>query len=72
MQIGLAIDKLGAAGAQVQPLFISIDPERDTPSVLADYVSMFNPRIVRLPEPPPKCARWRMPTGPITSKSSRR
>jgi cytochrome oxidase Cu insertion factor (SCO1/SenC/PrrC family) len=48
MQIGLAIDKLGVAGAQVQPLFISIDPERDTPSVLADYVSMFNPRIVGL------------------------
>ncbi len=35
----------GEAGAQVQPLFISIDPERDTPSVLAEYVSMFNPRI---------------------------
>ena len=52
MQIGLAIDKLGAAGAQVQPLFISIDPERDTPSVLADYVSMFNPRIVGLTGPP--------------------
>ena len=48
MQIALAIDKLGAAGAQVQPLFISIDPERDTPSVLADYISMFNPRIVGL------------------------
>jgi cytochrome oxidase Cu insertion factor (SCO1/SenC/PrrC family) len=48
MQIGLAIDKLGADGAQVQPLFISVDPDRDTPSVLADYVSMFNPRIVAL------------------------
>ena len=48
MQIGMAIDKLGAAGVQVQPLFISVDPERDTPSVLADYVSMFNPRIVAL------------------------
>ena len=48
MQIGLAIDKLGAAGAQVQPLFITVDPERDTPSVLADYVSSFNPRIVGL------------------------
>ncbi|HEY6621080.1 MAG TPA: SCO family protein, partial [Steroidobacteraceae bacterium] len=48
MQIGLAIDKLGAAGAEVQPLFISVDPERDTPSVLSDYVSMFNPRIIGL------------------------
>jgi cytochrome oxidase Cu insertion factor (SCO1/SenC/PrrC family) len=48
MQIGLAIDKLGAASAQVQPLFISVDPERDTPSALADYVSMLNPRIIGL------------------------
>jgi len=48
MQIGLAIDKLGAASVQVQPLFVSVDPERDTPSVLANYVSMFNPRIVAL------------------------
>src|SRR6516225_9280966 len=53
MQIGLAMDKLGAAGAQVQPLFISVDPERDTPSVFADYVSMFNPRIVGLTGTPP-------------------
>ncbi len=48
MQIGLAMDKLGAAAVQVQPLFISLDPERDTPSVLADYIAMFNPRIVGL------------------------
>ena len=48
MQIGLAIDKLGAASVQVQPLFVSVDPERDTPSVLANYVSMFNPLIVAL------------------------
>lgn len=48
MQIGLAIDKLGATGAEVQPLFISVDPGRDTPSVLADYVSMFNSRILGL------------------------
>jgi cytochrome oxidase Cu insertion factor (SCO1/SenC/PrrC family) len=48
MEIGLALDKLGEDGAKVQPLFISVDPERDTPSVLADYVSMFNSRIVGL------------------------
>jgi cytochrome oxidase Cu insertion factor (SCO1/SenC/PrrC family) len=48
MQIGLAIDKLGAAGEKVQPLFISVDPERDTPRVLAQYISMFHPRLIGL------------------------
>ncbi len=48
MQIGLAIDKLGAAGADVQPLFISVDPERDTQSVLAQYVTAFHPRLIGL------------------------
>jgi cytochrome oxidase Cu insertion factor (SCO1/SenC/PrrC family) len=47
-QISFAIDKLGAAGDEVQPLFISVDPERDIPSVLAPYVAMFHPRLVGL------------------------
>jgi cytochrome oxidase Cu insertion factor (SCO1/SenC/PrrC family) len=48
LQIALAIDKLGAAGDEVQPLFISIDPERDTTGVLADYVSLFHRRLIGL------------------------
>ena len=48
LQISLAIDKLGPAGNGVQPLFISVDPERDTPAVLAQYVSSFHPRLVGL------------------------
>jgi protein SCO1/2 len=47
-QIGLAIDKLGNAGAAVQPLFISVDPERDTTQVLANYVPLFHPRLIGL------------------------
>jgi protein SCO1 len=30
---------------QVRALFITVDPERDTPSVLKDYLSSFDPRI---------------------------
>lgn len=42
-QIGLAIDKLGMDGDSVQPLFITVDPERDTAQHLAEYVAMFHP-----------------------------
>ena len=31
--IGLALDKLGASGEEVQPLFITLDPERDSSCV---------------------------------------
>jgi protein SCO1/2 len=47
-QIGLAIDGLGPAGATVQPLFVTVDPERDTPAHLADYVPLFHPRLIGL------------------------
>jgi cytochrome oxidase Cu insertion factor (SCO1/SenC/PrrC family) len=46
--IGLALDKLGEAGERVQPLFITLDPERDTAAHLADYVTMFHPRLIGL------------------------
>jgi cytochrome oxidase Cu insertion factor (SCO1/SenC/PrrC family) len=48
MQIGLAVDKLGAAGGEIQPLFISVDPERDTVSMLAGYVALLHPRLIGL------------------------
>src|ERR1700722_11593180 len=46
--ISLALDKLGAAAEAVQPLFITVDPERDTPARLAEYVSSFHPRLIGL------------------------
>ena len=46
--IGLALDKLGEAAERVQPLFITVDPARDTAEHLKDYVPMFHPRLIGL------------------------
>ncbi|MDR0809641.1 MAG: SCO family protein, partial [Gemmobacter sp.] len=40
-----ALDVMGASGDAVTPLLITIDPQRDTPAALADYVSRFHPRL---------------------------
>ncbi|MDD3352201.1 SCO family protein [Zoogloea sp.] len=40
--------QLGAYAEQVQVLFITVDPERDTQSLLAEYVPVFDPRFVGL------------------------
>jgi cytochrome oxidase Cu insertion factor (SCO1/SenC/PrrC family) len=47
-QIGLAVDGLGAGAEAVQPIFITLDPERDTAAHLADYVPLFHPRLIGL------------------------
>ncbi len=43
-----ALDILGPKGERVQPIFITVDPERDTPEVMADYVANFHPRLIGL------------------------
>jgi protein SCO1 len=37
-----------ARAARVQPIFVSVDPERDTPPVLAAFVPQFHPRLIGL------------------------
>lgn len=46
--IAAALDKLGPQAAEVAPLFITIDPERDTPAALAAYVKLFDDRLIGL------------------------
>jgi protein SCO1/2 len=47
-QMGLAVDRLGPAGDMVQPVFITLDPERDAPEHLKEYMPMFHQRFVGL------------------------
>ena len=50
------MDGLGSDAQKVQPIFISIDPERDTPAALADFVPLFNAGIIGLTGTPDQIA----------------
>ncbi|HSK41697.1 MAG TPA: SCO family protein [Arenibaculum sp.] len=50
------MDRLGADAARVQPMLITIDPARDTPEKLAEYVPLFHPDLVGLTGTPEQIA----------------
>jgi protein SCO1/2 len=43
-----AVDMLADMGLDVTPVFISIDPERDTPETLGDYAANMHPKLIAL------------------------
>jgi protein SCO1 len=43
-----AMEKLGPLADKVQPIFITVDPERDTPDIVGQYAKDFDPRFVGL------------------------
>jgi protein SCO1 len=47
-KIGAALDALGPEANQVAPIFITVDPERDTPDKLKPYVEQFSPKLIGL------------------------
>ncbi len=46
--LAAAMQKLGADAGRVQVLFVTIDPQRDTPELLSHYVPAFNPTFLGL------------------------
>ena len=54
--ISTALDKLRADAAKVTVLFITVDPERDTPQVMKAYAANFTPRLVALSGTPDEIA----------------
>jgi protein SCO1/2 len=55
-QIAVALEQLGPDAAHVQPIFITVDPERDTPEVMGQYAAAFDARIVGLTGSPQQIA----------------
>lgn len=51
-----AVDILEERGFAVTPVFITVDPERDTPEVMADYSAAMHPRMVGLTGTPAQIA----------------
>jgi protein SCO1/2 len=51
-----ALDELGELGERVTPVLVTVDPERDTPAALAEYVGRFHPRMVGLTGTPEQVA----------------
>lgn len=43
-----ALDQLGEKAASVVPIFVTVDPERDTPEALKPYTEAFHPRLIAL------------------------
>ena len=55
-RIAIALERLGPEAARVQPIFITVDPERDTPAVMGPYTEAFDARIVGLTGSPEQIA----------------
>jgi len=55
--ISQTMQLLGKEAEHIQPLFITVDPERDTPEVLRTYVHYFHPSLIGLTGSPELVAR---------------
>jgi protein SCO1/2 len=72
--ISAALDRLGPQAAHVVPVFITVDPDRDTPTALAAYVKLFDDRLIGLTGTPAQIANvaraYRVYYAKVTPKDS--
>jgi protein SCO1/2 len=72
--IATALDALGPLATRVVPLFITIDPERDTGAQMGQYVKLFDDRLIGLTGTPEQIAdvarAYRVYYAKVTSKDS--
>ena len=54
--IGAALERLGSRADLISPIFITLDPVRDTPDVMASYIANFDPRLIGLTGTPEEIA----------------
>jgi protein SCO1/2 len=52
VEMAAILKQLGDQAQRIQPIFISVDPERDSGKVLQTYTEFFDPRILGLTGPP--------------------
>ncbi len=52
-----ALERLGPKADRLQPIFITVDPKRDTPAVVKQYAAAFSPRLIGLTGSPEQIAQ---------------
>ena len=59
-----AVEALGPFSTAITPVFVTVDPDRDTPAVMKDYVAFFHPRLIGVTPSPEQLAimakAWRI------------
>jgi protein SCO1/2 len=55
-EVADALDHLGTKANDLQPIFITVDPKRDTPAVVKQYTAAFSPKLIGLTGTPEQIA----------------
>lgn len=70
-RMSVILRALGPAATRLYPLFVTVDPARDTPERLREYAKLFDPRIVYLTGAPDQIAKvlkaWRVSSAKIAA-----